>query len=216
MFVLDGIAALISAFAFARRLLVIEDIEQGDFTDDLFRRAEDADDLVDTTGVIFLLLLLATAVLFIIWMSRAARNNEALGRDLPRLSAGWAVGGWFIPLANFVIPVLIMQDLWRGSNASIPRGDMRWRIANRSALVGWWWGTFVLTFLRIGPGDGAADSVDLDQLRATDFLGLFGMLFAAASAVLAILVVRRVADRQEATLRAQQAAWTGAHAATRA
>jgi hypothetical protein len=155
-------------------------------------------------------------VLFIIWMSRAARNNEALGRDLPRLSAGWAVGGWFIPLANFVIPVLIMQDLWRGSNASIPRGDMRWRIANRSALVGWWWGTFVLTFLRIGPGDGAADSVDLDQLRATDFLGLFGMLFAAASAVLAILVVRRVADRQEATLRAQQAAWTGAHAATRA
>jgi hypothetical protein len=217
MFVVDAVAAAVAAYAFARRLLVIEDIQRsGDFTFDLFRRAEEADDFVSTTAVVYLLLLVSTAVVFIVWMSRAARNNDALGRDLPRLSTGWAVGGWFIPIANFVLPVLIVQDLWRGSTASIPRGDMRWRIASRSALVGWWWGTFVLSFLRIGIGDGASETGDLDQLRAADFSGLFGMLLATASAVLAVLVVRRLAGRQEETLRAQQVAWTAAHAGARA
>lgn len=212
LFVVAGAAALFAAVALANRLIIIGDLESGDVAADIFGRVEEADDLVRASAFAFGGMVLATATVFIVWMWRASRNNEALGRDMPRLGSGWAIGGWFIPLANFVIPILIMQDLWRGSKASIPRGDMRWRIANRSALVGWWWGTLLLSVLRFGPVGDTDPGTDLDELRAADFAGLFAMLFAVASAVLATLVVRRLEARQVEALRAQQAAWTAGHA----
>ena len=212
LFVVAGAAGLFGAITLANRLVVIGDLESGDFGADILDRVDEADDLVVASAFTFGGMVLATAAVFIVWMWRSSKNNEALGRDMPRLSSGWAIGGWFIPLANFVIPILIMQDLWRGSNASIPRGDMRWRIANRSALVGWWWGTLILSVLRFGPVGDTDPGTDLDDLRAADFAGLFAMLFAVASSVLAILVVRRLEARQVATLRAEQAAWTAVHA----
>ena len=66
------------------------------------------------TGIVSLLSF-AILVLIIIWTYRATKNNEALGRMYPRLKPGWAIAGWLIPLANAVIPLLILQDLWRGS-----------------------------------------------------------------------------------------------------
>ena len=214
LFAVAGAAALFAAVAFVHRLGVIDDLESGDFTTDIFDRVDDADDLVVGSAITFGVIVLATAVVFIVWMWRAAKNNEALGRDVARLGSAWAIAGWFIPLGNFVIPILIMQDLWRGSNANIPRGDMRWRIANRSTLVGWWWGTLLLSVLRFGPGGDTDPGTDLDDLRTADLAGLFAMLFAVASSVLAVLVVRGLETRQLETLRAQQAAWTAAHAAT--
>ena len=60
--------------------------------------------------------LVATAIVFIIWQLRSAKNNEVLGRIQPRYTSGWSIGGWFIPFANLVIPVRILQDLWQGSD----------------------------------------------------------------------------------------------------
>jgi hypothetical protein len=106
-----------------------------------------------------------------------------------------------------VIPVLVMQDLWRGSNASIPRGDMRWKIADRSALVGWWWAALLLSLLQ-----GAVDTEDpettLSDLRAADTLSIVGTCFRIVAAVLAILVVRKLTERQEECLRVQHAEWS--------
>ena len=72
---------------------------------------------------------LAIVVLFIVWQFRAAKNNEALDRRGARFGPGWSIGAWFIPLANLVIPVMIIQDLWRGATPSTERGDLAWRSA---------------------------------------------------------------------------------------
>jgi Domain of unknown function (DUF4328) len=215
LLVVAGGVSLLAVGALVNRLVVLGDIDgfTGDGAGDLLDRAQRADDLVRAAAITYGLVAIAIAILFIIWTWRAAKNNEALGRDLPRLSASWAIAGWLIPLANFVIPVLVIQDLWRGSNVSIPRGDMRWRIADRSALVGWWWASWILSFLRVGTGADASDpATKIDALRASDALGIVGMGFGLAAAALAILAVRSLASRQEETLRAQQAAWAGAHA----
>lgn len=124
------------------------------------------------------------------------------------------MGDWrmFIPLANLAIPVLVIQDLWRGSSDIIPRGDMRWRIANRSALVGWWWAALVVSIPRSNFGAGSRAASELDDLRTTASVDLVCMLAGVAAAVLAILVVRRLAARQDAGLLKQQSAWTAAQA----
>ena len=126
------------------------------------------------------------------------------------MKAGWGIAGWLIPLANAVIPVLILQDLWRGSDVSTSRGDLSWRANKGSALIGWYWGVLLLSVARNGLGRSKAHlgvTDELRDLRGHDVIAVIGMLATVAAAVLAIQVVRRIAARQEECLRAQQDAW---------
>jgi hypothetical protein len=209
LFTLDAVAGVFTIVAVAVRLGVIRDWENGERTFDIVNRANDSDDLVRAAALILFLLGLATAVVFIVWMWRAAKNNEALGRLNPRFGPGWSIGGWFIPLANFVIPILIMQDLWRGSDPSVARGDPGWRSGRGSGLLGWWWGFWVLTTLRVFVGGDNANSgsTSLSDIKRSNQLAEVALVAHVVSAVLAIRVVRKLTARQEECLRAQQAAW---------
>jgi hypothetical protein len=194
--------------AMLNRLGTLNDIEKFGLTFSTAGKDEDARDFALTALGVWGLVALATAIVFIVWFFRAAKNNESLGRLRPRLGPGWAIGGWFIPLAFLVIPVLIAQDLWRGSNPDIPRGDDRWRIAPRSALVGWWWACLLLSRVSLFIGNGKSTRLDVNDLQSSIKGGLFGQILTIAAAVLAILVVRAITDRQNACLKAQQEAWT--------
>jgi hypothetical protein len=54
---------------------------------------------------------LATVTGFLVWFHRAYTNLHSLGMEPLRLRAGWAVGGWFVPILNLVRPKQIMSDI---------------------------------------------------------------------------------------------------------
>jgi Domain of unknown function (DUF4328) len=200
-------AAVLLATALANRISVINDFQDGRFVDAL-RRADDADDFVDGAGAFYGLTQLVIVVLFIIWLYRAAKNNEALDRPAPRFGPGWSIGAWFIPLANLVIPVMIVQDLWRGATLTSPRGDPRWRSAKGSWLVGVWWTAWLLSLLRfVANNSGLHDSASLDDIENSNTVALAGVVATAVAAVLAAFVVWMLSRRQLDTLRAQRAAY---------
>lgn len=199
LFALVAMAALARVVALGHRLLALDEPAARDF----FERARDADAVVDTATTVMGLAALALAPCFIVWIWRAAKNQHALGREPERLGSGWALGGWFVPLANFVIPVLVAQDLWRGSDIAIARGDPRWRIGARSWLIGWWWGLFLVPMLGWPVADAGDRTQTLSELRGANLLALVTMLAACAAAVLGLLVVRRLDERQETC----RAAW---------
>ncbi len=206
--------AVFGVIAYANRVNFINDVLDGNFGFDVVQKADDADNLAGAAVGVMLLLSLAIFVLIVIWMWRAAKNNEALGRANPRLGPGWAIGGWFIPLANIVIPVLILQDLWRGSDSSVARGDPNWRTRSGSSLIGWYWAAHVVSYIRFGVGRGNARinvRTQMEDLRTHDTIGAVGMAITVAAAILAIRVVSRLTARQEECLRAQQAAWNAAN-----
>ena len=206
LFIFDVVGAAILIGALANRLSVIDDIDDAGYTFRILERADDADSFASGAAVLLLAGMLGTAVCFIVWMWRAAKNNEALGRTGARFGPGWAIGGWFIPIANLVIPFLMMQDLWRGSDPSTPRDDHQWRASGASTLVGWWWATVVATsILRIVAGGGSSDDErhSLDEIRRSNRFALVGAVITIAAAVLATRVVRSLTDRQEECLRAQ-------------
>jgi hypothetical protein len=154
------------------------------------------------------LVALAIFVLLIIWLYRAAKNNEALGRQYPRLGPGWAIGGWFIPVANLVIPFIIMDDVWRGADPSTARGDPNWR---RSSTLGAIWAWLVTAVIFTIPSAIASSSGDVradepEKVRRDDTLRIIATVGGIVAAVFAIVVIRRIAVRQEECLRAQQAA----------
>jgi hypothetical protein len=210
----DAVAGVFAVVALANRLGVINDLENGNLGGDILKRARDSDDLANAAFGIVGVLALATAIVFIVWMWRAAKNNEALGRMNPRLGPGWAIGGWFIPFANLVIPILIMQDLWRGSDPTVARGDPGWRTGRGAALVGWWWALWILGAVRLFAGnDSSNSSHSLSDIKRSNQVALVGFLAHVVAAGLAIGVVRKLSARQEECLRMQQSAWNTAHGA---
>jgi len=194
-------AAVVAAVALANRISVVQDFKAGRFGD-IVTRANDADDFVDGASAFYSITQLVIIVLFIIWQFRAAKNNEALDRRGPRFGPGWSIGAWFIPLANFVIPVMIMQDLWRGATPTTPRGDPRWRSAPGSWLIGVWWAAWLLSLLRFGASSG--DDTSLDDIESSNKVALVGVVATVVAAVLAAYVVWMLSRRQLDTLRAQR------------
>jgi hypothetical protein len=200
--------------ALANRIAVVHDFQSGDFGD-VLQRANDADDFVSGAAAFYGLTQLGIVVLFIIWQFRAAKNNEALDRVGARFGPGWSIGAWFIPLANLVIPVLIMQDLWRGAAPETPRGDPRWRSARGSWLIGLWWIAWLVSLLRfVASNSGLHDSASLDDIEASNTVALVGVVATAIAAVLAAVVVWTLSRRQLDTLRAQRSAYEGTDAPT--
>jgi hypothetical protein len=193
------VIAILGIAAFVNRITVINDILDNPFDGSLGSRADDSDTFVQVVVVLLGLVALAIAVLIIIWTFRAMKNNEYLGRWNGRFTPGWGIAGWLIPCANFVIPVLIFQDLWRGSDAAVPRNDPSWRLAGGSGLVGWWWAAYIVSSVRIGLGGGEADTLDeLDDLRTNDTIAVVGLVASIAAAILLVRVLRSIEDRQVA------------------
>jgi hypothetical protein len=68
-------------------------------------------------GLLSVFLYLATVVCYLIWIYRSYSNLPAFGNPRHHLgySAGWAVGFWFIPFANLVLPYRIVKEVWEKS-----------------------------------------------------------------------------------------------------
>jgi len=164
---------------------------------------------IDSAVPVFLwlpsLLSWAVIVLWLIWQHGSTANLWARGyRDL-KIRPGWAVGWWFIPFANYVMPLVAMLELDRRST---PDGVPR----KASPLLGWWWAAWLAS--STVPAIGAVNSVISAVMELSDrprgsnvfdftmaahelalWLLLAGVLQAIAAG-LAIAVIRRIDDGQ--------------------
>lgn len=96
-------------------------------------------------------------VLVLVWLHAAFTAM----RGRTSFSPGMAVGGWFIPLANIVLPALILRDAWR---TAVGRGGgiaFVWMIA--------WWITTITTVLA-SLGLFFAGDVDTSVILADEVL----------------------------------------------
>lgn len=83
-------------------------------------------------ALLFLFLLITTAVFFCRWTGQVSRNAHALaGRPL-KFTPGWAVGWYFIPIANLWKPYFAMREI---RNISLGRDAEE---KGDSVIVGWW------------------------------------------------------------------------------
>jgi hypothetical protein len=200
LFVIGAVASLALAGARLSRASLLDDPASISFDE-----ATAADDRVAAASSVYGLCCIALAVLWIIWQFRHAKNAELLGqRD--GLGAGWAIGGWFIPIGNFFLPVMQLRHSAKASDPDAPPG--RGRVP---AVVSIWWATWLVQ-LAIGLASGsyavgvgtnnrqAFDTTPTD-LRRIDRMNGVALLINVVAAILAILVVRTLTERQQRALR---------------
>lgn len=182
---------LIIAASLNMRALMDEVASGGtvDFDEGDARRADLA---MAGTSVLYLVALVATAAVFIIWFHRVRQNAEVFAPDTQRRSAGWAIGAWFIPLANLWIPRGIAADVLRASQSNPYAGAVR-----HIGLLNAWWGTWVgaAVFDRY-VSKAYAKAQDADAIHDAAGLVMTSAGLDLVAAVLAILFVRRLTAAQ--------------------
>jgi hypothetical protein len=159
-------------------------------------------------GFVYLLGLVVAAVFFIRWFHAAYANLTALGQQL-RFGPGWAIGSWFVPVLNLWRPKQIANDIWSGSAPEAPSfGASGWKDVSAPQLLAWWWAAWLgSSFLSNVAARAWFDKKTAEDIRSADWLDLAANLIGVIGVVLAIVVVRRVTERQ--ALRAQRLAAVG-------
>lgn len=149
--------------------------------------------------------LLATLLVFGTWIVRAHRNLPALGAENLDVRPGWAVGYFFVPIANLWKPYTAMRTLWQASR-SAPRWDLEdapwW-------LTAWWVIWLISAVLGQLVFSAVAHAATLDELNEVTELALVSAIVDLPLDGLAALIVYRIWKAQRTQYEAKCATSTG-------
>jgi hypothetical protein len=139
--------------------------------------------LVCTSCLQFIAFVL-TAVFYCMWIYRASSVARRLSPDLIRYAPGWAVGWYFIPFANLVMPFLVMREIWQVARQPEPASDMP---------VALWWGLYVVSGLISSAGSIAGSDL-IKAHMAQAVLQCISVVFMIVSGILCLRIVRQVTE----------------------
>jgi hypothetical protein len=161
----------------------------------------EAEDLYLAVNGITLLTGLAIAVLLIIWAFKTSKWAQAQGARM-RFGPGWAIGAWFIPLANTVLAFMVLNDLHRYAEPGLPRpiaNHYRGR-SGANQLWGWLVG-FISGTVLLNVGTSLVDSIEAteDDVMLGLTMRIIGAGAGAVAVVFLLLYVRATQARVEAS-----------------
>ncbi len=90
-------------------------------------------------SAVYMIVVVTTGILVLVWIHRANYNARQLGAADMRFTPGWSVAWYFIPVAWFWKPYQVMREIWQ---ASVSPAD--WKQQASSPLLPWWWGLWIL------------------------------------------------------------------------
>ena len=213
LFVLIALVDVVGAGALFNRASILDDFANGQFPS--FSEVDDADSTVAAALGLHLVLVVALAAVFITWQWRHAKNAEVLGAR-GGLGPGWAIGGWFIPLANFVLPA---TQLFQSSKASDLQARQQGRRSKGAGIIIAWAIVLGISAILFVVGGGLAPSDDQGNLQIESVsdietaasgdrtAGVALVAYVAAAVVAAVMV--RILTRRQTNAYAAVAATAG-------
>jgi hypothetical protein len=150
-------------------------------------------------GAFLFLAGIVVIILLMIWMNSAHKTTQQFWSGPRSWSSGWTVGGWFIPLANLIIPKLVLTEIEKLALAPRTAGAVGadWR-SRRSSAIGWlWWIGLVVGLVVNNVGTSLGNEVDSSagEIRASYALSAVGCALVAIASVFGALYVRRISSR---------------------
>jgi hypothetical protein len=210
-----GIIAALTVVGFSFRLMELDLLKRQQRGELISRSEAEAN---DNRGAAIDLAIgavaIGTIVAWCMWQHRSHANVRALGTADVKFTPRWAVGWWFIPIANVVQPFRAMSELWKASDPEA--GAVDWKGKTSTVLLAIWWAAWLLrvyvfpslAFNATGAFSTAGEHPSVADLIARDRYILGGDAATILAAVLAIMLVRRITARLEAKHQ-RMSAWTG-------
>lgn len=128
-----------------------------------------------------LLILIVGGITFLVWTYWAAANVRSLGAQGLKITPGWAVGWYFVPFANLVMPHNALQEIARASVT-----PLNWAQAKGWALISTWWVLRLVVGFAGGMSGQLATNPNLQDVPAEAVLGIDVVLAVLGLVVLAL------------------------------
>jgi Domain of unknown function (DUF4328) len=148
---------------------------------------------------------LAAAILTIIWMYKIANNVRTFGRQTT-----WAplfsIFGWMLPPFLFIIPLLMLRELWKASDSTAQPGADTWRSSSDNPLLYVWFVLyglipFAITAVTIGSvidstfNASGSSTVTAEALVAGDSYTIISGIVGLAAAAVWVVFVKQLTAR---------------------
>lgn len=183
---------LVQAWSLWTNYLFFKRIAANDFgpTEDIVAIANG----LDTTSMVLMWANIGTFVLiviaFCIWTYQAARNAKSLSTLPQKISPGWAVGWYFVPLANLWMPFKSVREIWWRS---------AWPQVERAPpILNIWWILWVACNILDRAAGKLLNSDDLALLTTAAAVNAVMAIVWVAPASLLIWIVIRITTMQAA------------------
>jgi hypothetical protein len=148
--------------------------------------------VVSLLAMCSMMLFIATAVTFSMWIYRATANLPALGSLSCRFTPAGAVWAFYIPFVNLVRGHQVMAMIWTESQP-LPLTDEGYLKPRSIAIVNWWWGLVITRNVL-----GWIVSWALTSVTTAAEASAFFMLPSAVAAILCLVMVHKADARQRA------------------
>jgi hypothetical protein len=146
--------------------------------------------------------MVVTGVVVLVWTFQMSKAFDARGAADRRWRGWWTIGSWFIPIATFVLPKLVFNELEKISQVPYTGDDIgdRWKGETRSAVGDLWWllwvaGMFMYQVTQVYLTDPAVNAGTIAV--ASSLSGVAHAVLAAAGVAL-VVVVRRIDSESRA------------------
>ncbi len=141
-----------------------------------------------------LTIYITTVVFFCLWLHRAYENLRAFdpSRRLNH-SPGWAVGSFFVPFANLVVPYLAVKEVWQKSG---PSEEAFLSEPKPPAWFPIWWLFWLLSSFAGNISIRTSFNENV-PVRIATMISIVASALSIVAAVFAYLVVAAIDKRQE-------------------
>jgi hypothetical protein len=155
-----------------------------------------SDGTVALEGLLALIYLPTLILSFIIvgcWIYRANANAHAIGGDLT-VTPGWAVGWYFVPVANLFKPFQAMKETWLASHYG---GG--WGTGTATGLLNWWWGLWIVSNILAN----LSWRISTAAPQPGAWIGLIGSIIAVPLSLILITIITQISEAQKAIRHAE-------------
>lgn len=136
------IMALAGAGSDALELSFFNQLESGAFANDnqMMAAAESNDLRQMVVGIVYLVVLVLSFIFVGRWIYFSSRNLRTFGAVGLTIRPGWAVGWYFIPIANLWKPYQAMKEIWQASS-----DPLDWDRQVVPGLMPAWWAIWLIS-----------------------------------------------------------------------
>ncbi|MGA0238846.1 MAG: FHA domain-containing protein [Acidimicrobiales bacterium] len=156
------------------------------------------DTIYATLFVVSVVLSIPIFALLVAWSDQTHRATDWLHPLERQWVRGWAIGAWFIPLANLILVPLILGEIRKIATAARSNGKVgsTWQREGESSALLLWFVFYAPGLVFLWYGDAALDKVfDAEQYRNGLMMVLIGLGLTGAGATLAVTFIRDVSTK---------------------
>lgn len=175
-------------------LKVLKDFQNGLFSDQasFLKALKLPTEITAYLAVLFLLIFLGGGVIVFKWIKVANKNVRALGAKDLCFTPGWAVGWFFIPVANLFKPFKVMNEIWSASHS-----PQKWQSDEKNRAVQKWWGLWIGSNGLIQISNNLEKNADsMDKIIQLSYLSIGGEILWITLCLSFISLVRQISTVQ--------------------